>query len=281
MVVLRETESVHQAAEAMRDRRIGSVIVTDGHGHVAGILTDRDLVNRVIAEDLPADTPISAVMTRKPLMVDEGAEIDTVIQLMRENGVRRIPVVAQTAPDAMICVGIVTLDDLILSQSVNPAQVRDIVRAQMYRRQPARRFHEETESFFSNVINRVEPAYDLSVAEVEQLSEIILQSFVRRLHHTAAMHLLSQLPQRLQESLRQEISGPDTHVNTISLLNEIMRTFNVDDAKAYGMVTHFCASMELWCDRKVFSHVKAQLPKEFQALFVLRGAERARKFKAA
>ena len=56
--------SVLEAAEHMNQHRIGALIVTDTLGHIAGIITERDIMTRVVTQRLdPADTAVQRVMT--------------------------------------------------------------------------------------------------------------------------------------------------------------------------------------------------------------------------
>ena len=59
-----EDDDVRECARAMRDHNVGFLPILDDEGRVSGILTDRDLAVRVVAEGLPADTPVTTVMTR-------------------------------------------------------------------------------------------------------------------------------------------------------------------------------------------------------------------------
>ena len=64
VAVCYEGNTVADCAQLMSDRKIGFVPVLDGGGQVVGIVTDRDLALRVVAEKRAADTPVTAIMTR-------------------------------------------------------------------------------------------------------------------------------------------------------------------------------------------------------------------------
>jgi CBS domain-containing protein len=100
--------SILSAAREMRDRHIGCLVVTR-EKHPIGIVTDRDLVLRGIAEGLDcASTPLSRCVTFDPVTVGELDGIPTAVERMRSAGVRRLPVVDAEGK----VVGIVTADDL-------------------------------------------------------------------------------------------------------------------------------------------------------------------------
>jgi CBS domain-containing protein len=87
--------SVRDAAQAMRDWDVGAVLVTE-NGRLAGIFTERDLVNRVIACDRdPESTPLSEVMTRDPDTISPKAAALEALRLMEDGGYRHVPVVAE------------------------------------------------------------------------------------------------------------------------------------------------------------------------------------------
>jgi CBS domain-containing protein len=103
-------DSIQDAARAMRDSDIGDVIVTDG-GQVAGIVTDRDIVVRAIADGRDASTTISDVCTTGVETIEPAASVDDALQKMREHDIRRLPVVQDGSP-----VGIVSLGDLAVER---------------------------------------------------------------------------------------------------------------------------------------------------------------------
>jgi CBS domain-containing protein len=103
--------SVPDAARAMRDRDIGDVLVTQD-GLLVGILTDRDVVVRVLAEDRdPMNTALGDVCSRDLTTLSPSDAIETAVARMRESAVRRLPVVEEGRP-----VGILALGDLAVER---------------------------------------------------------------------------------------------------------------------------------------------------------------------
>ncbi|XXX73790.1 CBS domain-containing protein [Sorangium sp. So ce134] len=102
------TETAIDVARRMRDFRVGCVVVTQG-ARAIGILTDRDLVMRVMADARePEKTLVSEIVTYDPTTLQQTDSIETALRLMRERGVRRLPIVRH---DGKVT-GIVTADDL-------------------------------------------------------------------------------------------------------------------------------------------------------------------------
>lgn len=102
-------DTVLAAAELMRDRKVGSLVVTKEDRPV-GILTDRDLVTRVMALHKESKTlKIQEVMTKNPVVASEALGIWELIQMMKKHAVRRMPIVSGDGK----LVGVITLDDLI------------------------------------------------------------------------------------------------------------------------------------------------------------------------
>src|SRR5918912_2488880 len=82
--------TVVEAAREMRDGDVGSVVVVDD-GRVTGILTDRDIAVRVVAEGLdPTTTKVSEAATSPPVTLTVDQSVDDAIALVREKDVRRI-----------------------------------------------------------------------------------------------------------------------------------------------------------------------------------------------
>jgi CBS domain-containing protein len=119
------TESIVHAAMVMREQHVGAVVALDSFGRPAGILTDRDISCRVVAEGRdPVATPVSAVMTPSPATLRRTDTIDDASLLLRQRGVRRAPIVDEVGR----FIGLVSLDDLVVLFSAELGQLAAVVR---------------------------------------------------------------------------------------------------------------------------------------------------------
>lgn len=110
------TATIHDAAQQMRDRNIGDVIVTDGN-QVCGIVTDRDIVVRALADGRdPTNTRLGDICSRDLVTLSPDADVQEAVTLMRERALRRLPVVENGKP-----VGIVSIGDLAMERDSDSA----------------------------------------------------------------------------------------------------------------------------------------------------------------
>ena len=106
------SESAQHAASIMRDEHVGSVPVIDNeqHGTIVGVVTDRDLCMNVVAEGRdPQAVQVEQCMTTKVVTCTSNDSVDRVTELMRENQIRRVPVVNEQHE----LLGIVALADVV------------------------------------------------------------------------------------------------------------------------------------------------------------------------
>jgi len=103
-------ESVQVAAARMNARNVGSLVVVNEQTRPVGIVTDRDLTVKVVAQGLdPFTTFVGDVMTICPQAVSDDASIEEALTAMRAGPFRRLPVVDQSGQ----LVGVVSVDDVL------------------------------------------------------------------------------------------------------------------------------------------------------------------------
>lgn len=115
-VTVQATSTVREAAEAMRDRGVGDVIVLRDDG-ICGIVTDRDITVRAVAEGRdPSQVRVGDICSRELEFLSPGDTVDDAVRIMRERAIRRLPVVDGGRP-----VGVVSIGDLALERDPNSA----------------------------------------------------------------------------------------------------------------------------------------------------------------
>lgn len=106
-IMLEPGDTVLDAACAMRDRDIGTVLITD-KGQLVGVLTDRDIVVRAIADRGDAATmKVEQIASKEVAALAPDDPVDKAVQLMRSRALRRFPVVKSGKP-----VGVLSMGDL-------------------------------------------------------------------------------------------------------------------------------------------------------------------------
>ncbi|ABO24235.1 DUF294 domain-containing protein [Shewanella loihica] len=106
--------SVSDAARLMRDNRVSSVLIIDNQ-KLAGILTDRDLRNRVLAESLDGSLPVHQAMTVTPTTLSANALVFEAMLLMSQHNIHHLPIMDEGHP-----IGVITSTDILRGQSSQP-----------------------------------------------------------------------------------------------------------------------------------------------------------------
>jgi CBS domain-containing protein len=123
-VTVPQSAPLTEAAKAMRESDIGDVVVIDDSGKVFGLVTDRDIVIRALADGRdPNQTPVGEIATKDLVAIPSDSAVERAISLMREKAVRRIVVVDDDQP-----VGIVSIGDLAIERDSDSA-LADISKA--------------------------------------------------------------------------------------------------------------------------------------------------------
>lgn len=103
--------TVREAAHRMLSRKVGAVVVVNSRGKPIGIVTDRDIAVKVVAQGAdPAVVRMGALIRRQPTVIGEEAGVLDATRLLSRRGVRRLPVVDRAGK----LVGIISLDDILM-----------------------------------------------------------------------------------------------------------------------------------------------------------------------
>lgn len=117
------------AAQLMREKHIGFLVVVEEYGRPIGVLTDRDIVISVVAKGAnPSLLTVADVMTRDPTTADEGESVPNALRTMRRIGVRRLPVVGSKG----LLTGVLSLDDVLDVVANELAEVSGAIRNEQH-----------------------------------------------------------------------------------------------------------------------------------------------------
>ncbi|MEX0885963.1 MAG: CBS domain-containing protein [Phycisphaeraceae bacterium] len=106
--------SVLDAARRMNEQRIGGLVVTGPDGQVVGIVTERDVLRRLVAQRRdPGETPVGEIMTRDVICCQPQTPVDEARQLFMQKRIRHLPVLDEQGGLAgLISIGDINAHDL-------------------------------------------------------------------------------------------------------------------------------------------------------------------------
>ena len=122
VVTISPNATVLEAAKLMQSKHIGCLVVID-ESRPIGILTDRDIVLKVVAGEQKPQTTVKKIMTANPTMVNVNYDLLDAVRLMHNRGVRRLPIVDEHRH----LLGIITMDDLLTTFSTEVANLAGAV----------------------------------------------------------------------------------------------------------------------------------------------------------
>ncbi|QSQ25394.1 CBS domain-containing protein [Pyxidicoccus parkwayensis] len=125
VAIIQPTQRVAEAAEQMREQHVGALVVVQDDLRPVGMLTDRDIVTRVVAERADATAVfVAEAMTCEPAIVRVDSSLDQTLFAFKKHGVRRLPIVDAQGRVA----GLVSLDDVLVLLSAELDQTAAAVR---------------------------------------------------------------------------------------------------------------------------------------------------------
>lgn len=138
VVTIDRKATLKSVAELMQKKHVGSIVVTDGFNGQripVGIITDRDIALAIGSSPKPQDIVVEVIMYSNPITVKTSDGIYEAIVRMRENGIKRLPVVM----DDGSLYGIITADDLLILMGKEINNLAQIPETQMNHERGLRR----------------------------------------------------------------------------------------------------------------------------------------------
>lgn len=114
VVTVAEDANLNDVAALMRDKNVGAVVVVSEKENPIpkGIITDRDIVTRIIGEEIKLDeVGVKDVISEPLVVIKEDQDMQATVDKMSKSGVRRAPIVNKDGK----LVGIISLDDLLIN----------------------------------------------------------------------------------------------------------------------------------------------------------------------
>mgnify|MGYP000017611830 CR=1 FL=1 len=117
-VTLAPDASIRQTAKKMKQQGVSSIMLTE-HDRLVGVVTDRDLRNRVLADEVDPQESVSSIMTCKPKFIFENNRVFSALHLMLKHNIHHLPVLDEHHKP----LGMLTSTDLLRQQKSDPVQL--------------------------------------------------------------------------------------------------------------------------------------------------------------
>jgi CBS domain-containing protein len=113
-----------RAARLMREKNVGSVVVIDDQGRPVGMVTDRDLAVKLLAEGKSPEAPVDEIMSHPVYAVSQDALVFDTLREMARRHVHRMPVIDSTTKEL---IGVVTAEDALMLLTTELANIAEVM----------------------------------------------------------------------------------------------------------------------------------------------------------
>lgn len=275
-VILEKSHTLKQAAQAMKNNQVGSILVSDGRGILKGIFTDRDLALALAIENIPTTSSLEKATRNRLVYVTDNATLKDVVSTMRQYAIRRVPVVHMRSNGRQRCLGIISLDDLVKERLIDSSEESAILKSQLVT--PKERigrgrmrsiFHAQgsKEHSFHTFIKNIEKNTGLNHTKSQTLAIDTLTLLLKRVPSKAGKNLLSQLPYELQMQLLPYISSADRSVSGDLLLSHVQKRFRTDEDGARDLLGGFWEGLRSSLSPGEIRSLSRELPRDLTGLF--------------
>lgn len=177
--------SIQAAAQIMRDKSVGSIIITDENQYAVGIITDRDLRNKVVSGTYQLSDAVDLIMSKPVITAKPDVTIAEVQILMMKHRIHHLVLTQTGKPDSPVG-GVISEHDLLVIQGNNPAVlIREISRSQDG--EELKRIREKAEGLLKKYLYQ-EVAIGFISSIMTQINDAIIEQAI----HLAQQEMLAE-----------------------------------------------------------------------------------------
>ncbi|WP_161793700.1 DUF294 nucleotidyltransferase-like domain-containing protein [Photobacterium kishitanii] len=178
IVLVESTQTIQAVAKAMRVNANSSCAFIMQNNQFVGLITDKDMTKRVVAEGIPTTEMITAVMTENPYSVKRGDLVITAAALMMQHGIKNIPVVDNGIP-----IGLITPSDLVQNHRIQAIFLIDKIN-KIERLEQLAKLTIERQAIFEALVEA-----KVAIGVIGQVMAMIMDAYNRRLVVMAEVYL--------------------------------------------------------------------------------------------
>ena len=181
LTCLRE-ETISQAAGKMSERGVGSIVVVDERRYPLGIITDKDLRNRILAVGKSADVHVEEIMSRPLITIDKQCDFSSAYLAMIKNRIHHLIITEDGTPESRIS-GIASDHDILLSQGYSPAVIiHTMMKSQEV--EELARLRNQAESLLTSYLEN-EMSINFLSRIISEINDVLIQRaiFIARKRH--------------------------------------------------------------------------------------------------
>ncbi|TDB61816.1 DUF294 nucleotidyltransferase-like domain-containing protein [Arundinibacter roseus] len=168
--------SIRQAAQRMAQEGVGSLLICNENNFPVGILTDKDLRNKVVGGNIRMEQPVTDLMSSPVLCVREGLALAQLQLMMMKNKIRHLAITQDGTPDSAV-LGVISEHDLVIQQTQNPAVFSKEINRKSSTVADLRRIREQIDGLMERYLQQ-EVSIPLVLEIVSELNDQIIQKCV-------------------------------------------------------------------------------------------------------
>jgi CBS domain-containing protein len=165
-------ETIEDAAKKMSERGVGSIVVVDESRHPLGIITDKDLRNRVLAAEKSPTQPVDEIMSQPLITIDQQCDFSSAYLAMIKNRIHHL-IITEDGSSKSPVRGIVSDHDILLSQGYSPSVIIHTL-VKSWKVEELARLREQAESLLTSYLEN-EMSINFLSRIISEINDVLIQ----------------------------------------------------------------------------------------------------------